>query len=287
MYPNTNLQPGQSGPEVKKLQDFLVSKGLMNPADLANGGAGIYGPKTTAAVSKFQQQNGVDNTSGPGYWGPKTISAASGAGASNNNPTNNNDVIPPTGDLTPAQVSALQRKLGVPVTGIYDSATRDAEHSANTRTGVSSYASDPDMASILEQNGGIDSLLEAIKTGDYSRIKGVSGQPIDSKAFEAEYQNQMDTLNPAFEEEKAKNKADTESSLAKKQGAYQDYLISSGEEFKQDRSQMNTSAINRGVLFSGGNAQKQANLKATYERDAASKLRDYTSGVGDLSLIHI
>lgn len=283
MYPNTNLQPGQTGPEVKKLQDFLVSKGLMNPADLANGGAGIYGPKTTAAVSKFQQQNGVDNTSGPGYWGPKTIAAASGAGASNNNPTNNNDVIPPTGDLTPAQVSALQRKLGVPVTGIYDSATRDAEHSANTRTGVSSYASDPDMASILEQNGGIDSFLEAIKTGDYSRIRGVSGQPIDSKAFEAEYQNQMDTLNPAFEEEKAKDKADTESALAAKQAAYQDYLLTSGQNFETDKGTLDQSAANQGVLFSGGRKQKEANLQRGYEQEGATKLRNLTSDIGDTS----
>jgi peptidoglycan hydrolase-like protein with peptidoglycan-binding domain len=85
MYPNTNLQPGQTGAEVKKLQDFLVSKGLMTAQQVATG-PGIYGPQTTAAVKKFQQQAGVDNTSGPGYWGPKTISAASGAGNANSQP---------------------------------------------------------------------------------------------------------------------------------------------------------------------------------------------------------
>lgn len=84
MYPNTNLQPGQTGAEVKKLQDFLVSQGLMTPQQVATG-PGIYGPQTTAAVKAWQQQNGVDNTSGPGYWGPKSIAAASGTGKTDPN----------------------------------------------------------------------------------------------------------------------------------------------------------------------------------------------------------
>jgi peptidoglycan hydrolase-like protein with peptidoglycan-binding domain len=78
MYPKTNLQPGQSGPEVAKLQQFLLQQGLLTQADISTG-PGIYGPKTTAAVKKWQQQNGVDNTSGPGYWGPRSIAAASGS----------------------------------------------------------------------------------------------------------------------------------------------------------------------------------------------------------------
>jgi murein L,D-transpeptidase YcbB/YkuD len=77
MYPKTNLQPGQTGPEVQKLQQFLLSKGLLTAQQIATG-PGIYGPQTTAAVKKWQQMNGVDNTSGPGYWGPRSIAAASG-----------------------------------------------------------------------------------------------------------------------------------------------------------------------------------------------------------------
>jgi len=79
MYPNTNLQPGQSGQAVAQLQQFLQSQGLLSASDIATG-PGIYGPRTTAAVKKWQQQNGVDNSSGPGYWGPQSIAAASGNG---------------------------------------------------------------------------------------------------------------------------------------------------------------------------------------------------------------
>ena len=74
--PTTNLQPGMTGTEVKKLQDYLVSQGFMTQAQVDTG-YGIYGPRTTAAVQALQESLGVDNSSGPGYWGPKTIQAVS------------------------------------------------------------------------------------------------------------------------------------------------------------------------------------------------------------------
>lgn len=79
--PTTTLQPGATGEAVKQLQDYLVSKGLMTQAEVDTG-YGTYGPKTTAAVQKLQTQLGVDNSSGPGYWGPKTISATTSSSSS-------------------------------------------------------------------------------------------------------------------------------------------------------------------------------------------------------------
>jgi len=86
MYPTTPLTPGQQGNEVKKLQDFLVSKGYLTQAQV-NTGYGIYGPQTTQAVARFQKDSGIDNSSGPGYWGPKTISAISTQAPSNQGAT--------------------------------------------------------------------------------------------------------------------------------------------------------------------------------------------------------
>lgn len=78
--PSVVLQPGSAdAANVGKLQDYLVSLGLMNPQDLLNGGRGIYGPKTTAAVAALQSALGVDNSTGVGYFGPKTISALASA----------------------------------------------------------------------------------------------------------------------------------------------------------------------------------------------------------------
>lgn len=56
MYPQTSLKPGQTGPVVKQLQDFLVSQKLMTPAEVDTG-PGIFGPKTQAALAKFQQSS--------------------------------------------------------------------------------------------------------------------------------------------------------------------------------------------------------------------------------------
>lgn len=72
--PTVNLQPGDTGAQVKQLQDYLVSKGLMTRAQVDTG-YGTYGPQTTAAVAALQQQLGVDNSTGVGYFGPRTISA--------------------------------------------------------------------------------------------------------------------------------------------------------------------------------------------------------------------
>ena len=79
LLPTTSLSPGATGPEVQKLQDYLVSKGYLTQAQV-NTGYGTYGPQTTAAVKKLQADLGVDASSGPGHWGPKTASAVQSSG---------------------------------------------------------------------------------------------------------------------------------------------------------------------------------------------------------------
>ena len=78
MYPTTNLQPGMTGDAVLQLQKYLLSQGLLTQAQI-DSGPGIYGPKTTAAVAALQQKLGVPNSTGVGYWGPRTIQAVSGS----------------------------------------------------------------------------------------------------------------------------------------------------------------------------------------------------------------
>ncbi len=76
MYPTTYLQPGSSNRNsVKKLQSYLVNKGYMTQAQM-NTGVGIYGPRTTRAVSALQRSLGVDTSGGGiGYFGPRTLVA--------------------------------------------------------------------------------------------------------------------------------------------------------------------------------------------------------------------
>lgn len=64
-----NLGPGSTGTDVKTLQDWLVKNGFLSATDLATG-PGIYGPKTTAAVTKWQQTAGFDTQGNAGWFGP-------------------------------------------------------------------------------------------------------------------------------------------------------------------------------------------------------------------------
>lgn len=79
LAPQVSLQPGQTGDEVKKLQDYLVANGYMTQAEVDTG-YGTYGPKTKAAVAKMQSSIGVNAGADAGFYGPKTISAI-GSGA--------------------------------------------------------------------------------------------------------------------------------------------------------------------------------------------------------------
>jgi hypothetical protein len=62
-----------SGDAVKQLQNYLISQGFNIPA----GATGYYGEQTKQAVMALQQKLGVDNSTGPGYWGPRTIAKVS------------------------------------------------------------------------------------------------------------------------------------------------------------------------------------------------------------------
>ena len=233
MYPNTNLQPGQTGNEVKKLQDFLVSKGLMTEAEVATG-PGIYGPRTTAAVKKFQEQTGVDNTTGPGYWGPRTISAASGAGASRG-----------AGDANSQPYS-------------------DEEYSR-------ALNENPVIKEYVAKGNSPESLSYAAETGDFSGLVNQFGQPFSLEDQQEALRQAEEDNKLYYEALKQKETTEAENALAQKQADYQQYLLKSGQEFEADKSASDQSAANRGVLFSGARVQKEKNLQRSYEQDQAYK----------------
>ncbi len=72
--PQTNLQQGAQGQDVQQLQNYLVQMGYLTPQQVATG-AGTYGPQTTAAVAKMQQDLGIQAGTAAGSYGPQTQAA--------------------------------------------------------------------------------------------------------------------------------------------------------------------------------------------------------------------
>jgi peptidoglycan hydrolase-like protein with peptidoglycan-binding domain len=227
MYPKSSLQPGQTGSDVKKLQDFLVSQGYLTQAQV-NTGYGTYGPQTTAAVKAFQRDKGVDSSSGPGYWGPKTIAAAGGQG----------------GRETQEQVDAKYK----------DAASKNPVINQLTKGGSS-----------------LDDIFEALSTGNLGGIKTASGMPFSAKDQQAALKQADEDTKLYYEALQQKEKADTEATLAQKQADYQNYLLNSSQQFEEDKIKADQTAVNNGVLFSGGRYQKEKNLERAYSQDQAYK----------------
>lgn len=117
--PSTALQPGNTGDNVKALQDYLVSIGLMTQ-DQVNTGYGTYGPQTTAAVKALQESLNVDNSSGPGYFGPKTIAALQAKMAATGGQTQVNASGLTTGGTSPTQGTTPLPTGGTAAGGVAD-----------------------------------------------------------------------------------------------------------------------------------------------------------------------
>jgi hypothetical protein len=73
LVPKNDLQVGQSGAEVQKLQRALVATGYLSQADM-NTGPGNFGTRTQAALAKFQTDHGITGNNGLEF-GPRSRAA--------------------------------------------------------------------------------------------------------------------------------------------------------------------------------------------------------------------
>lgn len=105
LAPRGELSPGARGPAVKQLQDELVRRGYMTQAQVSTG-PGVFGPKTEAALKRFQSDHGVPAT---GNYGPLTRRAMeSAAGGWPSGPTSTPSQ--PAGAGSTQQVQQLMRQ---------------------------------------------------------------------------------------------------------------------------------------------------------------------------------
>jgi peptidoglycan hydrolase-like protein with peptidoglycan-binding domain len=103
--PKTDLKRGAEGAEVLKLQKALVKLGYMTQAQV-NTGPGTFGPKTEAAVAKFQKDHAISPNSG--IFGPKTRAAMTEALKGNGGTQGPGPTGPVTGPTAPTGSDAAK-----------------------------------------------------------------------------------------------------------------------------------------------------------------------------------
>lgn len=191
---------------------------------------GVFGPMTEAAVKDIQSQLGVVSD---GKFGPKTLTAAKTYGSSEETPT---DTKIPT---TKAELDAYIKEVN------------------------KAKASDPSLAKNSQED-----LAYAASTGDFSRILNEYGQPVSVKEQKQAMADAEDALAPGYQAGLEKTQADVEAEMQQQQADYDNYLAKQASQFGEDKTQLDQTAADRGVLFSGGRVQKEQNLGDAYSRDA-------------------
>lgn len=189
--------------------------------------------------------------------------------------------------MTPQAIRQLQTSLGLPATGIFDTATQNAMTTAITKSlstnpTVKAYAGSNDPAAILS----------AYQSGDWSNVVSLSGKPFTDEQQKAAVDQATTALAPAYKAQQEYDTANTEDALKADQENYADFEQGQTRQFGLDKTALDQNAANNGVLFSGSRLQKQNDLRTTYaekeaqaRRDAAERIggttRDYQYNYGD------
>ena len=285
MYPTSNLQPGATGVEVRKLQNYLVSQNLMSPADITGPGTDVYGPKTQAAVAALQAKLGVDTAGASGYWGPKTITALSGG--------NTPPMFSPAGGIGSKSNGYTYTKTGwvkdsvAGTSGNVNSGNTgntgftQAEVDAAIAVNTAALQANAITAASIAHGNTAEAIANAFSTGDWSGVVNEMGQPFTLQEQQDALKKGQEDNQAYYDQLKQKETQDSESKLKQNQLDYQNYLATQKTNFEGDKSTLDQNAADKGVLFSGGRAQKERSLQNTYASDQAYKQASMANSIGN------
>ena len=139
----------------------------------------------------------------------------------------------------------------------------------------------PIVKEYVKKGNTAEDLAYAAETGDISGIVNQFGQPFSIQEQQDALARAEKDLEAYYKAAEEKDIADTESTIAEKKRLFQESLITAGEDFGKEKSNLDQNAVNQGVLFSGGRAQREQDLKTKYEREEASKKAGLSSDIGD------
>ncbi len=166
--------------------------------------------------------------------------------------------------MNPDAIRQLQISLGLPATGVFDTATSTAMSGAVAKAvaknkDVVRYAGTNDPASILT----------AYQSGDWSGVTDLTGKPFSDSQQKAAVAQAEKALAPAYRAQEAYDRAGVEDTLRSEAGDFNTFQRDEATQFGKDKDSLDQTAANNGVLFSGARLQKQNDLRTTYaDREA-------------------
>lgn len=189
--------------------------------------------------------------------------------------------------MTPQAILQLQAQLGLPTTGVLDTATVNAM----TKAVSVSLEKNKDVQSYANGNSA-ESILNAYMTGDWSGVVDLSGKPFTKAQQKAAVSEAEKVLAPAFKAEQTYDTSRVADSLANDQRDFNSFQKTEADQFGRDKNVLDQNAADSGVLFSGARIQKQNDLRTSYsDREAGARgqvadrarntARDYQYQYGD------
>lgn len=118
--------------------------------------------------------------------------------------------------------------------------------------------------------------------GDIGGMTTASGQPFSTADQQAALSQATSDISPSYQQQQEYYKQQAESDMAAKQAAYEKSLQDDAAKFQDEKTTMDQTAANQGVLFSGGRAQKQRNLESTYARNQAYNQSTTGTSIGNI-----
>ena len=173
--------------------------------------------------------------------------------------------------IRPGQVVTLSGAGGSSVTSAQPQKTQaqvDAEY-------ASAVGSHPTFAGNSQA-----AISYATSTGDFSGLLNAQGQPFSTADQQAAVSQATADLSPYYQAEQTKETADTAATLAAKKAAYDKYTADQAVNFQNDKTAQDQTAVNNGVLFSGGRVQKLKQLGDAYASNDAYKKSSVGADIG-------
>ncbi len=195
---------------------------------------GILGPKTTEAMNKFSST---------------AVSQAQ----------------PGSPALTADQVRQLQTQLNATGANLKVDGVLGPLTTAAMNTAIAHQVSqNPALTPLLATNSA-DSIANAYATGDWSKVNNTTGKPFSDEEQQAALATATSALAPQYQEQAAYDTSKAEAELQGDQAANETFQNTQKGLFETDKTNLDQSAANNGVLFSGSRFQANNNLTKKYE----------------------